>query len=126
MWPARLEEGFKFYRNLDPDFVREQKADASLTTVVVEIGPADGKIEILNKIGRALQFPEGYFQYMNWDSFHEAVRDLDWLKWQGLVIVLTGCNAAWRRDYATMGTLLEILNDAHRKWAAKIRHSFSP
>ena len=50
---------------------------------------------------------------INYDSSDEAIRDLSWLEFSNLLVILTGCCTQWACNYAAMSAVLEICADAH-------------
>lgn len=79
--------------------------------VAVDTGFED-KRELLQSLGRALDFPE-YFR-ANWDSFSECLCDLSWLDARRLVIAHHDVPLAQDRELAA--TYLDVLFDAQARW----------
>lgn len=70
----------------------------------------------LARIAQALDFPEWFGG--NWDALQDSLRDLSWLPGDGYLLLFDH-SSGWREaDPEGFATLIEILNDAGRSWAA--------
>ncbi len=108
--------GFGFYPSPHDDVLDRLRASRDVTIKDVDVSAIRTKMELLVAVARALDFPAAYLGHINYDSFEEAVRDLSWLHFSNIVIILTGCSRRWSDNYPVMAEILEILVDAHRFW----------
>jgi hypothetical protein len=105
--------GFAFYRSLEDDSLVRLRAAKSVTTREVDVRTTLSKIALLQAVADALEAPDRYLTSTNYDSFDEAVRDLGWLEFDNLMLILVGCSRQWTDNYAAMSVVLEICVDAH-------------
>jgi RNAse (barnase) inhibitor barstar len=66
--------------------------------------------EALHEFGRALGFPAWYGG--NLDALHDCLTDPDWHPKRGVVMLITGLEAAHHGDRARFATLLAVLRSA--------------
>jgi RNAse (barnase) inhibitor barstar len=66
--------------------------------------------EALHQFGRALGFPAWYGG--NLDALHDCLTDPDWHPKRGVVVLITGLDAAQHGDPARFATLLAVLRSA--------------
>jgi len=62
---------------LPPEEIERAAKQAGLAVFRIEVGRARNKKAFLDRIAKALQFPD-WFGY-NWDSLNDCLTDLDWL-----------------------------------------------
>ena len=110
------ERGFAFYSSQRHEALTGLRATPDVLSREVDLSAAVEKNAVLEAFARSLDFPSSYLPYLNYDSFEAAVRDLSWLPFDKLVLVLTDCSRQWADDYAVMATMLEILADTHAFW----------
>jgi Barstar (barnase inhibitor) len=118
------ERGFAFFRNLAVIGLAGLQGRSDITVRQRDIGTSLSKKTLLVDLASALQVPSEWFGNINYDSFDEAIRDLDWLEFANLLFVLVGCSRQWASNYAAMSTTLEILVDAHLFWRQQGRGFF--
>lgn len=80
---------------------------------VAVVGPVTGKAELLDALGRALDFPRWVGR--NWDALADALGDLSWLPAGPKVVVWTGVDALRSAEPAAYRTALEVLRDGARR-----------
>lgn len=66
--------------------------------------------EVLHELGRALGFPAWYGG--NLDALHDCLTDPDWHPKRGVVVLITGLEAAHHGDPSRFPTLLAVLRSA--------------
>jgi RNAse (barnase) inhibitor barstar len=88
----------------------------SLAFITVRGQCCDTKSKLFDEFARALKFPE-YFGH-NWDAFDECINDLEWLDTAGYVVAVTQAERLLVSQDADYATLIDILSDAGREWAA--------
>jgi hypothetical protein len=115
------ERGFAFYRNLQADGVVRLHSTTGVLTRVVDVGTALSKTGLLRTVANAIECPDLYLANINYDSFDEAIRDLNWLDFANLALILTGCSMQWANNYAAVSQLLEICADADLFWRCQGR-----
>jgi hypothetical protein len=108
--------GFAFYPTPWDGFLADLRASTGTTIREVDVRAVHDKMALLAAMAEALAFPPLYRGHLNYDSFEEAVRDLSWLPFDTIVIVLIGCAHLWAENYPVMAEMLEILTDAHGFW----------
>lgn len=81
----------------------------------VDCGSVRDRAAALAHIARALRFPDWFGG--NWDALADCLGDLSWLAGDGYLLLFDH-SSAWREaEPEAFATLLEILNDAGRRWA---------
>jgi Barstar (barnase inhibitor) len=76
---------------------------------VVVLGPVAGKAQLLDALGRALEFPGWVGR--NWDALADALGDLSWLPPGPKVVVWTGVSTLRSTQPAAYRTAMEVLRD---------------
>ena len=76
----------------------------------VDLAKARNKTDLLEKIGRAMAFPE-WFGY-NWDALYDCLLDMGWRPALGFVVILKNANTVQARAEADFSNLLKIFADA--------------
>ncbi|MGO4776197.1 barstar family protein, partial [Lysobacter sp. 2RAB21] len=96
-------------------------ADLDYAVARADFAGCAGKDEALQRIARALRFPEWFGG--NWDALNDSVNDLSWWPAPGYLLLIEHAGT-WQSQYADEATILvEILNDAAQDWA-KARVAF--
>lgn len=93
--------------------VATASAEARLRNDWLTVASLDGvrrAREAMLRLGDALLFPE--YVGRNWDAFHEAVRDLEWLPSRPRVLVVDSAAAVLAHDRDGWQTLVDLLLDA--------------
>lgn len=74
---------------------------------------------VVDCLARPLQFPEPYGR--NWDAFHESLRDLQWLSWQCLVLLVEDADLLLELEALQVVIFLKLLSNsaAFWKWSGK-------
>jgi hypothetical protein len=73
------------------------------------------KGELMDAVARSLSLPD-YFG-RNWDALDECLRDLEWLRAPGYVILLTDADRLWQKDPGTFIVFLDVVARACDDWA---------
>ncbi|MGY0634858.1 barstar family protein [Luteimonas sp. A478] len=90
--------------------IQDAAATLGYRVVSVDLGTVDGKTALLEKLARALDFPD-YFGH-NWDALDDALGDLSWQQAPGLLLVLENADRLQRCAPGDFSTLLEILKES--------------
>ncbi|WP_394826363.1 barstar family protein [Pendulispora albinea] len=70
---------------------------------------------VFDQFGALLQFPTYFGE--NWDAFLDCMRDLDWLRASGFVLVVfDAADVLADADAGELDTLLQILTEAAEAW----------
>ena len=113
--PARA--GVRLIDARDAELLVEPAAALGLALVRIDLSGCTDKDAALDRIARALQFPEWFGR--NWDALADSLRDLSWAPAPGYVLLFEH-GEAWRdRGDPEVATLLDILDEAARSWAAR-------
>jgi len=81
----------------------------------VDLANAAGKEALLDRIARAMAFPEWFGR--NWDALEDCLTDLSWLAAApGWLVLLRGCPPIPRTGADELGTALRIFGSAARFW----------
>ena len=75
----------------------------------VDLAKARNKADLLEKIGRAMAFPEWFGH--NWDALYDCLLDMGWRPALGLVVILKNANTVQVRAEADFSYLLKIFAD---------------
>jgi hypothetical protein len=94
--------------------IEQAARSAGLAFFNIEISGADGKEGLLHAASSALEFPP-YFS-LNWDSFDECLRDLEWHKSAGYVILVTGTAGFFGKYPGDFNTARDIFKSAAAFW----------
>lgn len=92
--------------------------DAGLLARRIDLRACNGKPTLMLRLATALDFPAGSGR--NWDALSDRLRDLAWLPATGGYVLLFD-EAADLRDgeEASFDTLLDLLDESVRDWAAR-------
>ena len=80
----------------------------------INLAGLKSKSAVLNKIGRALKFPQYYGK--NFDALNDCLTDLEWLPANGYVFFIDGAQAFHAADPKNHSILLEVLQSAAEAW----------
>ncbi len=72
---------------------------------------------LMEGVANALHFPT-YFGH-NWDAMDECMRDLSWLEFGGLVLMVENAGGMWEKSTCDAGMFLGIWLSAAEKWASE-------
>lgn len=106
-------------RPLPPDSsarIAAAAAQVDQACLRVSLDGCQDKAELLQLLATAFAFPDWFGH--NWDALADCLGDLEWLPTHGYVLLLehaASFRAAHPEDF---DTLLDILRDASRQWAA--------
>lgn len=96
---------------------------ASLTVTTLDGRVCPTKERLLRELALLLSFPD-YFD-PNWDALEECLQDLEWLPFQGLLLVIEHAGHVLPEEPNERRTWLSILRATGRHWAAqRPRRSF--
>ena len=101
------------YRAPRDDAVLEVTRGADLDVAVI-----DGKSRVIEKIARALDFPEWFGG--NWDALEDSLGDLSWRTGSGHVLVFSSYPAG-----DELGVLIDILRSTAEYWAQRGKPFFA-
>ncbi len=102
----------------DLDSLAALARDAGLRLLRVDLAACRDKRTLLMRLATQLDFP-GQFGH-NWDALSDALRDLAWLPAaQGYALLFDGAEALARHAPRDRDTLLDVLDEAARAWAAR-------
>ncbi|MGO4262967.1 barstar family protein [Lysobacter sp. TAB13] len=115
------QAGAYFIDARDARALADAAADLDYAVARADFAGCAGKDEALQRIARALRFPEWFGG--NWDALNDSVNDLSWWPAPGYLLLIEHAGT-WQSQYADEATILvEILNDAAQDWA-KARVAF--
>ncbi len=80
---------------------------AHLRPTLVNISPGMHSVDLLQQLGKALNFPDWYGG--NFDALHDCLTDPDFVPGTGLVLFLTGTENVHKGDADGFATLIEVL-----------------
>ena len=69
---------------------------------------------LMEGVRRTLEFP--YFGH-NWDAMNDCLRDLSWISFRSLVLVIENSSALWMKQDFEAGQLLESWLFSAESWA---------
>jgi RNAse (barnase) inhibitor barstar len=100
---------------------REALADAAnaldFAVATIDLAGCLDKQEVLSRFAQALRFPDWFGG--NWDALADCLGDLSWWPAGGYLLLLDHAGAWRASDTDGFATLLDILNEAARQWAAE-------
>ena len=108
------------YRAPRADEVLDAAQGSSLKVVHVGLGGASGKAALLERIARALEFPQWFGA--NWDALEDCLTDLSWSKAGGHVLLIEGGGDLPEDE---RGILADILASAAAYWAERRQPFFA-
>jgi RNAse (barnase) inhibitor barstar len=80
----------------------------------VDLSGARDKHELLQAIGKAMAFPEGFGH--NWDALMDWLADLGWRPAEGYVVILEHCDGIHGRAEADFVQALQVFEAAANEW----------
>ena len=113
--PTRAGVFFVTQDDLDP--LSAVGRDAGLLARRIDLSGCNGKSALLLRIATVLDFPQTSGR--NWDALSDSLRDLSWLDAPGYVLLFEQAHELRDRSEADFDTLLDILDEASRSWAAE-------
>jgi RNAse (barnase) inhibitor barstar len=115
------QAGAYFIDARDARALADAAAELDYAVAHVDFAGCAGKDDALQRIARALRFPEWFGG--NWDALNDCVNDMSWWPAPGYLLLIEHAGA-WQSQYTDEATILiEILNDAAQDWA-KARVAF--
>jgi hypothetical protein len=109
-------------RDRDLTEIGRLAVSAGLAFLEADLSGAAGKEGFLSRISAALEFPS-YFG-MNWDALEECLTDLEWMPYEGYVIVVRAVKAFSTKAPAEFRTALAIFKTAVKYWKAQKKPFF--
>jgi RNAse (barnase) inhibitor barstar len=91
--------------------------DAGLRAWRIDLNDCRNKATLLLRIATMLEFPGSFGR--NWDALSDGLRDLSWLPADGYALLFEGAGDLRNADATSYDTLLDILGEASREWAAR-------
>lgn len=91
--------------------------DAGLRAWRIDLSTCRNKATLLLRIATMLEFPGSFGR--NWDALSDGLRDLGWLPADGYALLFEGAGDLRDADTITFDTLLDILGETSREWAAR-------
>ena len=76
----------------------------------VDLAKARNKEDLLEKIGRAMAFPEWFGH--NWDALYDCLLDMGWRPALGFVVILKNAEMVQSRAETDFTSLLKVFADA--------------
>ena len=118
----RLNDASKsgVYRAPRADEILDAVQGSALRVARISLGGATGKAVLMERIARALGFPEWFGG--NWDALEDCLTDLSWLDAGGHVLIFEGTQAIAADDSGVLG---DILASAASYWAERGRPFFA-
>lgn len=97
-----------------PDTIVQRFGDRQLQVCRVDVLKAPS---LLEAIATALQFPS-YFGH-NWDAMDECLRDLSWMEFEALTLVVENASFLWKQATCDAGMFVGIWLSAAEEWATE-------
>ena len=113
--PARA--GVFFVNGGDLDVLGAAARDAGLLPCHIDLMGCANKATLLLRIAVAMDFPNTSSR--NWDALSDSLRDLEWMRAPGYVLLFEGAGELHHVDEADFDTLVSILDEAQSAWAAR-------
>ncbi|MET0893056.1 MAG: barstar family protein [Pseudoxanthomonas sp.] len=113
--PARA--GVFFVNGEDLDVLGAAARDAGLLPCHVDLMGCANKATLLLRIAVAMDFPNTSSR--NWDALSDSLRDLEWMPAPGYVLLFEGAGELHHVDETDFDTLVGILDDTQKEWAAR-------
>ena len=108
------------YRTSRSDEILVAAQGSDLRIVRVSLAGAPGKEALLERVARALEFPQWFGG--NWDALEDCLTDLSWSKAGGHVLLIEGAEGLPGDEG---GILIDILASAAAWWAERRRPFFA-
>ncbi len=119
-----LERGYACFGSADEIDFFSLRRRGPLLMRHADMRAAATRYELLRAIATAVDSPREYLPHLNLDSVDEIVRDLYWLDFQNICLVLHGASIQMKRDRKLALKMFHILADAHRLWKQEGRGFF--
>ena len=98
--------------------IDNQAQDLNLSRLQVDLHDCTNKAETMDRLVQGLRVPPGFGA--NWDALADSLRDLSWLgDSDGYVMLLAHGQTLRDASEATFDTLVDVLDQAAREWAAE-------
>lgn len=111
------QNGAYFVDVRDREALEEAALSLRYAVAPIDCAGCGDKHEILARFAQALRFPDWFGD--NWDALADCLGDLSWWPADGYLLLVEHAGA-WRTDDAeAFGVLLDILNEAARKWGER-------
>lgn len=91
--------------------------DAGLVPRHIDLMGCADKVTVLLRMSVALDFP--ITSGRNWDALSDGLRDLQWLRGQGYVLLFEGAGDMHEIDEKSFDTLVSVLDEASTYWASQ-------
>ncbi|MGV7194980.1 barstar family protein [Xanthomonas sp. NCPPB 1325] len=102
----------------DLDTMAALARDAGLRILRVDLATCSDKRMLLMRLATQLDFPASFGR--NWDALSDALQDLAWLPSpRGYALLIDGADALANAAPNDRDTLLDILDEAATRWAAR-------
>jgi hypothetical protein len=105
------------YRTSRAEPLEDAVRGSRLNFARVSLAGAQTKEEVLERIARALSFPDWFGR--NWDALEDCLTDLSWCDADGHVFMFEGAVAG-----DDLGVLIDVLASSAEFWAARGRSFF--
>ena len=109
--------GVFFVNSDDLNVLAAAAHDAGLLPCPVDLMGCANKPTLLLRIAVAMDFPTTSSR--NWDALADSLRDLNWMPAQGYVLLFDGAGELHHVDEDDFDTLVSILDETNRAWAAR-------
>lgn len=113
--PARA--GVFFVTDEDLNVLGAAARDAGLLPCSIDLMGCANKATLLLRIAVAMEFPTTSSR--NWDALSDCLRDLNWMPAGGYVLLFEGAGELHHKNEDDFDTLVSILDEANRTWAAR-------
>lgn len=111
------QNGAYFVDVRDREALEEAALSLRYAVAPIDCAGCGDKHEILARFAQALRFPDWFGD--SWDALVDCLGDLSWWPADGYLLLVEHAGA-WRTDDAeAFGVLLDILNEAARKWGER-------
>lgn len=112
---ARLEHAGVYHMPLDgEDALIEGALHNGFEVFRVDLAHAHNKEEMLEAIGKAMDFPEWFGA--NWDALLDCLADLGWRPAEGYVVILEHCDGIHGLAEADFVHALQVFEAAANEW----------
>lgn len=112
---TRLDRANVYHLPLDGEAALVAAAEESgLCVFRVDLSGAQNKHGLLDAIGKALAFPDGFGH--NWDALLDCLADLGWRPAEGYVVILEHCDGIHGRAEADFVQALQVFEAAAEEW----------
>lgn len=112
---TRLEHARVYHMPIDGEEALIAAAEQNAFCVFrIDLSKAGDKRAMLDSIGRAMSFPEGFGH--NWDALLDSLADLGWRPAEGYLVILEHCDGIHGRAEADFVQLLQVFEAAADEW----------